>query len=172
MSQNTIGAHGVVNPSGAGGVCLYTDDGMSNVAYSFNTCYGSGTYGFLIHGGAHVTHTNEIIDITASLYAGFQQDCTSPSDSACPAIPPGSPMTGDNMTNSIVYSSAAVPTTIWTFLSSSGTANTMTINSNIYYNTTGTFHNSGHDAVLYPLAAVDRPSPDLLQSALCEPRGP
>jgi hypothetical protein len=154
VSGNTINTWGVALSSGSHGapVCLYTDDGMSNVSYSFNKCYGSGTYGFLIHGGSNVTHTNEIFDITQALFVGFQQSISGT-------------MSGDLLQSSIIYSSAAVPTTIWRFQNAGGSPITMTIGSttaalkNIYFNTTGTFNNAGTTTFSTPSPQMIDPSP-------------
>ena len=128
---------------------IYLDDEQSNVTVTRNTVFGSGTYGFQIHGGNDNSFINNIFDVTHMAKLGlYQDDVTSGF--------PNYGMNGNVFTKNIVYSSAVPPATLWDYLNGSGGSIALpAVSQSIYYDPRYKLPNTGSVVDTNPL--VERP---------------
>jgi len=116
VANNTVGMYGSNENGSTEGI--YLDNNMSRVTATGNIIYGPGTDAIKIHGGQNNLFQNNVFDLTSIGYMGDYQDC--PANQGCPAST--DPMTGNVVTDNIVYSSSTPPSTMWEFYSSVGVA--------------------------------------------------
>jgi hypothetical protein len=125
INNNIIGNYGEAGSSNSKGV--YLDDEASNVLVENNIIYGTGEFMFQIHGGNNDVFENNVFDISASQQVGLYQDDVG-------AGWPNYGMADNRFTDNIVYSTANLPSTLWTYLNQSGGSIALpSVSGNLYY---------------------------------------
>ena len=109
------------SPSSGNAVDIYLDDLASGVAVK-NNILKEGNFAFQLHGGHDDTIVNNIIDMNAISAPNI--------GAALIQSEGGGSMTGNSVSQNIIYSSAGSAPTVW--VTYGGTAS---INDNLYYNT-------------------------------------
>ncbi len=151
INNNIVGNYGT-NSFGYPGcyniVAIYLDDEQSNVTVTNNIVYGTGEYGLLIHGGDHVTISNNIFDLNGVITSngqnqiGFYQGTT-----------PNDGMGSNVFTKNIVYSAGKPPSSLWNYDNDGETIARPAVAHNLYFDTSGTLPNSGSIVDTAPLVS-------------------
>jgi len=126
IQNNVISNYGTTSMTSAS-KGIYLDDELSFVTVEDNIVYGTGTYGFQIHGGDHNTFKNNIFDISNSIALGLYQYDGSYHNYG---------MAQNDFTCNIIYSSASsVPSSLWESSTILTGQDPPEVTSNVYWGT-------------------------------------